>query len=272
MMHVYCMLKIEAKKSLVSPFLKGEDYCFLSLFFLFLSSFFTREFVRAISLRRLAVFPRNFKYRSVRVWVCFFFTFYPCHAYFRYFWVKKHRFFAQSLSALFLHNRLELSFQILNIGQWGCVVVPFSRFIHATHILGIFGWKKHRFLPQILSVLFLHNRLELSFQILNLGQWGCVVVPFSRFIYVAHILRIFGWKNIVFFVPNLVRAVSPQPLGVFISNCKHRSVGVCSCASFSRFIHVTHILGIFGWKNIVFCPKSCPRCFSITAWSFHFKF
>ena len=69
-----------------------------------------------------------------------------------------------------------------------------------------------------LSRLFFHNRLEFSFQILNIGQRGCVVVPFLR------------------------------------------------------FIHVTHILGIFGWKNIVFCPKSCPRCFSITARCFHFKF
>ena len=51
-------------------------------------------------------------------------------------------------------------------------------------------------------------------------------------------------KNIVF-ASNLVRAVSRQPLGVFISNFRHRSVRVCNCA-FLRFIHVTHILGIFG--------------------------
>ena len=144
----------------------------------------------------------------------------------------KKQFFPQILSALFLHNRLVFLFQIWNIGQLWYVVVPFSHFSHVMLILGNFGWKKHCFLPQILSALILHNHLEFSFQILNIGQWGCVVVPFSRFIHVTHILGIFGWKTL-FFAPNLVCALSPIPLGVFLSNFKHKSVGECSCAFFT---------------------------------------
>ena len=133
--------------------------------------FFAPNLVRAVSPQPLGVFDSNFKHRSVGVCSCAFFTFYSCHTYFRYFWVKKHCFLHQILFALFLRNRLEFSIQILNIGQLGCVVVPFSHFFNVTHILGIFGLKKNLIFAQILSALFLHNRLEFSFQILNIGQW-----------------------------------------------------------------------------------------------------
>ena len=107
---------------------------------------------------------------------------------------EKTLFFAPNLvRAVSPYNRVEFSFQILNIGQWGCVVVPFSCFIHVTHFSFFFGEKKTLFLPKSCPRCFsIYNRLEFSFQILNIGQWGCVVVPFSRFIHVTHILGIFG--------------------------------------------------------------------------------
>ena len=57
---------------------------------------------------------------------------------------------------------LQFLLEILNIGQWGYVVVPFAVFIDFTYILGIFWVKNIVFVPNVLNFFFLISK--------NLGQ------------------------------------------------------------------------------------------------------
>jgi hypothetical protein len=118
---------------------------------------------------------------------CAFFTFYSCHTYFRYFWVKKH-FFAPNLVRAVSPQPLGVfisNFKHRSVGLCSCAFFTF--YSCHSYFRCFFLVKNIVFLPQILSALFLHNRLEFSFQILNIGQWGYVVVLFARFIHVTYI-------------------------------------------------------------------------------------
>ena len=123
-----------------------------------------------------------------------------------------------------------------------------------------FWVKKHCFLPQIMSTLFLHNRLEFSFQILNIGQWGYVVVLFSRFIHFTHILGTFWVKNILFRPKSFPRYCSITAWS-FILNFKHRSVGIFSCA-FCTF-HSCQVYLYLGVGINVFFSRHFSKVYTI---------
>ena len=168
----------------------------------------------------------------------------------------------------------------------------FIVYLHTVISLPLLKRRRHMFSVEFFLFHFQWKSCEWCFSIfaesfclkfLNIGWWGYVVVPFSHFIDVTHILGIFWVKNIYFapiFVDILWVPFLHNRLEFLFFNFKHRLMGIYIYAFWPVYRYHSHFRDFLGEKHC-FLPQILWRSFfalnlyifhNLIAWNFCLKF